>query len=91
MSKVKFVHLRLHSEYSLEDSMVRFKPLMHTLTEAQMPAVALTDLSNMYGLIKFYQAATKSGIKPICGCDIYLAPDPALDLPGNTYDLAGHE
>ncbi len=78
---VPFVHLRMHSEFSLIDSMVRIKPLMKTLQAEQMPAIALTDQSNMCGMVKFYKAAQGAGIKPICGCDIYLAADPATDLP----------
>ncbi len=72
-----FVHLRLHSEYSLVDGIVRIKPLMQALQDAQMPAVAITDQDNLFGLIKFYRAAMSAGIKPICGADIkYIAqPD----------------
>jgi DNA polymerase-3 subunit alpha len=78
---VPFVHLRMHSEFSLIDSMIRIKPLMKTLQAEQMPAIALTDQSNMCGMIKFYKAAQSAGIKPICGCDIFLADDPSAD-PG---------
>ncbi|MDC9720372.1 MAG: DNA polymerase III subunit alpha [Gammaproteobacteria bacterium] len=78
---VPFVHLRMHSEFSLIDSMIRIKPLMKTLQAKQMPAIALTDQSNMCGMVKFYKAAQSAGIKPICGCDIFLAADPATDAP----------
>jgi len=81
MSTVDFVHLRMHSEFSLSDSLIRIKPLMKALQAEQMPAIALTDQSNMCGMIKFYKAAQGAGIKPICGCDIYLAPLPGTDLP----------
>ena len=76
---LSFVHLRMHSEFSLIDSMIRIKPLMKTLQAEQMPAIALTDQSNMCGMIKFYKAAQSAGIKPICGCDIFLADDPSAD------------
>lgn len=65
-----FVHLRVHSEYSLVDGIVRIKPLMQALQDAQMPAVAITDQDNLFGLIKFYRAAMSAGIKPICGADV---------------------
>ena len=81
MSSVDFVHLRMHSEFSLSDSLIRIKPLMKALQAEQMPAIALTDMSNMCGMIKFYKAAQGAGIKPICGCDIWLAPPEGTDLP----------
>ncbi|WP_369958932.1 DNA polymerase III subunit alpha [Pseudomonas benzenivorans] len=68
-----FVHLRLHSEYSLVDGLVRVKPLIKATAGAGMPAVAITDMSNMCALVKFYKAAMGAGIKPICGADIWLA------------------
>jgi DNA polymerase-3 subunit alpha len=66
MSSVDFVHLRMHSEFSLSDSLIRIKPLMKALQAEQMPAIALTDLSNMCGMIKFYKAAQG------CGYQAYL-------------------
>ncbi|MFC5698204.1 DNA polymerase III subunit alpha [Pseudomonas sp. GCM10022186] len=68
-----FVHLRLHSEYSLVDGLVRVKPLVKAVAGAGMPAVAITDQSNMCSLVKFYKTAMGGGIKPICGADIWLA------------------
>ncbi|WP_394559487.1 DNA polymerase III subunit alpha [Aquipseudomonas alcaligenes] len=71
-----FVHLRLHTEFSLVDGLVRVKPLVKTVAGAGMPAVAVTDMSNMCSLVKFYKTAMGAGIKPICGADIWLAsPD----------------
>jgi len=70
---VPFVHLRMHSEFSLIDSMIRIKPLMKTLQAERMPAIALTDQSNMCAMIKFYKAAQAAGIKPICGCDVFIS------------------
>ena len=81
MTPIDFIHLRLHSEFSLVDSTVRIKPLMKSLQERNMPAIALADLSNMCGMIKFYKAAQGAGIKAICGCDIYLAADPKTNVP----------
>ncbi|MFK8050268.1 MAG: DNA polymerase III subunit alpha [Halioglobus sp.] len=67
-----FVHLRLHSEYSLVDGLVRIKPLVKRLVDLNMPAVALTDHSNFFGLVKLYKAATSSGVKPIFGVDLKI-------------------
>ena len=67
-----FVHLRVHSEYSLVDGLVKVKPLIKAVTEAGMPAVAITDQSNMCSLVKFYKAAMGGGIKPISGVDLWL-------------------
>jgi len=68
-----FVHLRMHTEYSLVDGLVRVKPLVKALTGLNMPAVAVTDQNNLCSLVKFYKAAMGAGIKPICGADIWLA------------------
>ncbi|MDB6442828.1 MULTISPECIES: DNA polymerase III subunit alpha [Pseudomonas] len=76
-----FVHLRLHTEYSLVDGLVRIKPLIKTLAGMNMPAVAVTDQNNMCSLVKFYKAAMGGGIKPICGADLWLASkDPDAPL-----------
>src|SRR5690554_2058201 len=68
----QFVHLRLHTEYSIVDGLVRIGALVDKVAAMQMPAIALTDHSNMFGLIKFYTAAIRAGIKPICGCDVLI-------------------
>ena len=68
-----FVHLRLHTEYSLVDGLVRIKPLVKTLVGMNMPAVAVTDQNNMCSLVKFYKNAMGAGIKPICGADLWLS------------------
>ncbi len=69
----RFVHLRLHTEYSLVDGLVRVKPLIKAVAGAGMPAVAVTDQSNMCSLVKFYKTAMGAGVKPISGADIWLA------------------
>jgi DNA polymerase-3 subunit alpha len=72
----RFVHLHLHSEYSLVDSTIRIKALVESCVRAGMPAVALTDECNMFALVKFYKACSAAGIKPISGCDLWIsAPD----------------
>ncbi|WP_019530509.1 DNA polymerase III subunit alpha [Dasania marina] len=70
-----FVHLRLHSEFSLIDGLVRLKPLVKQVADLGMPAVALTDHCNFYGQIKFYKAAVAAGVKPIYGSDFFLKDD----------------
>ncbi|MDP2180170.1 DNA polymerase III subunit alpha [Methylicorpusculum sp.] len=74
-----FVHLRLHTEFSLVDGIVRIKPLIKTLAEMNMPAVAVTEQANLFSLVKFYKTALGQGIKPIIGADInlYNADEPA--------------
>ncbi len=69
----RFVHLHLHTEYSLIDSLIRIKPLVKTLRDANMPACAITDYSNLFALVKFYRAAQSQGIKPIIGVDTLLS------------------
>ena len=67
-----FVHLRLHSEYSLVDGLVRIKPLVKKIADLAMPAVALTDFNNFFGAVKFYKAAQAAGVKPILGADLLV-------------------
>ncbi|MFN4944819.1 MAG: DNA polymerase III subunit alpha [Akkermansiaceae bacterium] len=74
-----FVHLHLHTAYSLLDGMIRTSELAARAAELGMPAVAMTDHGNLYGTIDFYQSCKKAGIKPILGCEIYLAPGSADD------------
>lgn len=70
----EFVHLHLHSEYSLLDGAVRINQLIERAKEYGMKAVAITDHGVMHGAIKFYKLALKAGIKPIIGCEVYVAP-----------------
>jgi DNA polymerase-3 subunit alpha len=80
-----FVHLHQHTEFSLLDGMIRIKDLAQRAAQLGMPAVAMTDHGNLYGAIPFYQACKKAGIKPILGCEIYLAPitmDDKREIPG---------
>jgi DNA polymerase III subunit alpha len=76
-----FVHLRLHSEYSVVDSIVRLEEALSKAQQDGMPALALTDLSNVFGLVRFYQQACKIGIKPIAGCDVWLSNENNPDKP----------
>jgi DNA polymerase-3 subunit alpha len=69
-----FVHLHVHSQYSLLDGAIRFEEVLELAKKYRMPALALTDHGNMFGVIEFYQTAIKHGIKPIVGCEVYVAP-----------------
>ena len=77
----RFVHLRLHSEYSISDGIVRLDDAVQRAVDDRMPALALTDLANLFGLVKFYQAARSRGLKPIVGCDLWVTNELDRDKP----------
>jgi len=79
MSHADFVHLHLHTEYSLLDGACRLDKLMDRAHELKFPALAITDHGAMHGVIEFYQAARAKGIKPIIGCEVYVAPGSRLE------------
>ena len=81
MSDPRFVHLRLHSEYSVVDSILRVDEAIKAAKADAMPALALTDLGNVFGLVKFYSGARKKGLKAIAGCDVWMAPPESTDKP----------
>ncbi|HNA82116.1 MAG TPA: PHP domain-containing protein, partial [Thiobacillaceae bacterium] len=81
MSELRFVHLRVHSEYSIVDSILRVDDAIKAARSDGQPALALTDLGNMFGLVKFYSGARKKGVKPIAGCDLWVAPPELSDKP----------
>jgi len=72
MSANAFVHLRVHTEYSLLDGIVRVPELMKAVAAAGMPAVGLTDQSNLFAMVKFYKEALGSGVKPVIGVDAWI-------------------
>ncbi len=76
---MSFVHLHVHSEYSLLEAACRLKPLVKKAAALEMPALALTDNGNMFGAIEFYFAALDAGVKPILGIDTYMAPGSRLE------------
>jgi DNA polymerase-3 subunit alpha len=76
-----FVHLRVHSEYSLVDSVVRVDALVNKVRDCGMSAVALTDLGNVSALVKLYKAAAAAGVKPIIGADVWIADAPDDSAP----------
>jgi len=69
-----FVHLHLHTEYSLLDACCKLDKLMAKAAKLEFPAIAMTDHGVMYGAVEFHQAAKKAGVKPILGCEVYFAP-----------------
>jgi DNA polymerase-3 subunit alpha len=79
MSADPFVHLHLHTEYSMLDGANRIPDIMKKAREFGMPAVAMTDHGNLHGAIEFYQEARKAGINPIIGCEMYMAPGKRTD------------
>ena len=83
-----FIHLHVHTEFSLVDGMVRIKPLMQACVENGMPAVAMTDHNNMFAAIKFYRAARAAGIKPIIGVDILVQSRDKNEEPSKLVLLA---
>ncbi len=85
-----FVHLHNHTEYSLLDGAARVKRLIDQAVELDMPAVAITDHGVMYGVINFYQAAKKAGIKPIIGCEVYVAQRTRFDKEPRKDDSPYH-
>lgn len=74
-----FVHLHVHTEYSLVDGFVRIPALVEKLAAAQMPACAVTEQSNLFSLVKFYRASQAAGIKPIIGVDVWISGDDQFD------------
>ena len=79
MSSGNFVHLHLHTDYSLLDGACEISKLMDRAAELKMPAVAITDHGNLFGAVKFYDAALKRDVKPIIGCEVYVAAASRFD------------
>ena len=73
MTVSQFIHLRVHSEYSISQGMVRIPQVCDLASKFGMPALALTDMDNVFGMVKFYKAARKKGLKPIIGCDVTIS------------------
>jgi DNA polymerase-3 subunit alpha len=79
-----FVHLHVHSEYSLLDGACRIPELAARAAELKMPALALSDHGNLFGAIEFYKECRNAGVKPIVGCEVYLAPGSRFDRKANS-------
>ena len=81
MTSPQFTHLRLHTEYSIVDGLVRVDDVVDAAANDAQPALAITDLSNLFGMVKFYKAARKKGVKPIIGCDVWITNENDRDKP----------
>ena len=88
MVTASFVHLRLHSEFSIQDSILTVDGAVAAAVADNMPALALTDMSNLFALVKFYSTARKKGVKPIIGCDVWVADNDQPDKPSRMLLLA---
>src|SRR5581483_5122444 len=87
MERPRFVHLRLHSEYSIADGIVRLDDACAAAAGDAMPALAITDLANLFGMVKFYQAARGKGLKPIVGCDVWISNESDRERPARALFL----
>lgn len=92
MPRAGFVHLHVHSQYSLLDGACHLEKLVRKAKEFKMPALAVTDHGNLFGAIDFYRLAQKEGVKPIIGCEVYVAPGSRLDRSpqDGQYEGANH-
>ena len=87
---MSFVHLHLHTQYSLLDGAIRIDELVKKAKEYNMPAVAITDHGNMFGAIDLYKECKKNGIKPIIGCEFYVAPRSRFEKQGRLDSEPNH-
>ncbi len=89
---MSFVHLHLHTQYSLLDGANKIKELLPRVKAAGMPACAITDHGNMFGAVQFFHEAVKHGVKPIIGCETYVAPRSRFDKEGriDDYEAGGN-
>jgi len=85
-SHADYVSLHLHTEYSLLDGAIRIEDLIKQAKEFKMPAIAMTDHGNLFGAVDFYRQCTHAGIKPIIGCEIYVAPRSRFDKTQSSED-----
>ena len=81
-----FTHLHVHTEYSLLDGSCKIKEIVKRAKELGMDSLAITDHGVMFGVIDFYRAAIEEGIKPIIGCEVYVAPNSRFDKEANVND-----
>ena len=81
LDKSHYIHLRCHSEYSITDGIVKIGDYVEQAVDKNMPAIALTDLSNLFGAVKFYKKAVSVGIKPLIGCDLWIENEVKRDEP----------
>src|SRR3954462_6290041 len=89
---MSFVHLHLHTQYSLLDGANKIKQLMPRIRAAGMPACAITDHGNMFGAGQFFEGAARAGVQPIMGCEVYVAPQSRHEKAGriDDYEAGGN-
>ena len=90
MTDPRFIHLRLHTEYSVADGLVRVEEAVKRAKGVAMPALGLSDLSNTFGWVKFYRAARGAGIKPVFGCDVWVSNVADRNRPSRLLLLVQH-
>jgi DNA polymerase III subunit alpha len=90
MPSSDFVHLHLHTQYSLLDGQIRIPDLIARAKEYKMPAVAVTDHGNLFGAMEFYSQVKSSGIKPIVGCEVYVAPGSRFEQSAKVGQVTSH-
>src|SRR2546423_1373449 len=81
MAAARFVHLRLHTEYSIVDGIARVEDAVAAAAADGMPALAITDSANLFGAIKFFEAARARGVQPVIGCDLWVENPRHRDTP----------
>jgi DNA polymerase-3 subunit alpha len=91
VSAAPFVHLHLHSQYSLLDGAIKIDPLFERAKALGMPAVALTDHGNLFGAVEFYETALRHGVKPILGCEVYIASGSRFEKEVRERDDSGFD
>jgi DNA polymerase-3 subunit alpha len=89
---MSFVHLHLHTQYSLLDGANKIAEVLPRVKAAGMPACAITDHGNMFGAVQFFQEAVRQGVKPIIGCEMYVAPASRIEKEGriDDYEAGGN-
>jgi DNA polymerase-3 subunit alpha len=92
MQHANFVHLHVHTQYSLLDGAIRVGDLVNRASEYRMPAMAISDHGNMFGALEFYSKARAAGVKPIIGCEVYVASGSRHEKSGaaSSSDASGH-
>jgi DNA polymerase-3 subunit alpha len=85
-----FVHLHLHTQYSILDGIIGIREAIAKAKEYRMPALAITDHGNLFGAMEFYSTAEASGIKPIIGCEVYVAPGSRFTPPTKNVEPHSH-
>jgi DNA polymerase-3 subunit alpha len=90
MPHSEFIHLHVHTQYSLLDGACQISPLLSLAAKYKMDSLAITDHGNMFGAIHFYLEAQKAGIKPIIGCETYIAPKSRLEKSASSINEASY-